>query len=53
MKPNDNAQKLINLKDTASYQVGNTKAVVNCIFKENSESLNAIIERLIKSEVSK
>jgi hypothetical protein len=53
MRLKDSVLKSISLQDTAAYQVGDTQAIVSCIFKENSEPITAIIERLIKSEVSK
>ena len=40
----------IPIKNTATYEVCKTTAYISCVFKDNAETLDKILERLIKND---
>jgi hypothetical protein len=40
----------VSLGSNTNYDIGKAVAVVDCVFKENAEPLDKILERLIKND---
>jgi len=46
--------KRIDFETTSTYQIGKMTAVVDCVFRQDgTETVNKILEKLIKSDIEK